>query len=396
MGTDEVLALIADSTTARLNAGVITVSGTVPTLNTITQVIAQVASGLFIEQMDDGRWALGYTYNLVANRQVISIATVTGTSVTIDESYQYRFGQGGPTVWAFENIGNNEFAALYRKSTIIPEGLRIQVFKYDPPSKGWQRGQHYEITTENVNRASMAKVSDTRMIVVWVSNADQKVYGQWFDLVGMVEPIPSTKFVLTTMTDPNGNHPSSNYLGGRIFTSWTEGGPSTPNDYDKRVRIVHPGNPAVQNPELKRYWRIQSTTNLDVGYSISELEFFYNGSWQSLVGKTLINIGSIENPTFPITKVNDGVFDPPNATSIFNVQDPGSATMDFIVDLGVDTDVTKVGIYPQAVDATSIFNRLDNLFVYSGYPGNWTLENSFTSIGTGWSGFGGFRREFVL
>lgn len=116
--TDKALVGLTNDADGRFYAAVVSVSGTVPTLNALTQVNSNGATANVIRlvQMDDGRYAITYSYFLVTSRNVIAIVSVSGTAVTLEENYQWYQGtaENASPVYGFENIGNNEFASTLR------------------------------------------------------------------------------------------------------------------------------------------------------------------------------------------------------------------------------------------------------------------------------------------
>ena len=137
------------------------------------------------------------------------------------------------------------------------------------------------------------------------------------------------------------------------------------------------------SPAACRYWRFRTVLpGSNAGIAISELKLFYDGAAQSLVGKTLTNLGSAFFSPYLIGKMADGVTDPPNAVSIAYVS---SGAMDVMVDLGADKLVTAFLFAPQGNSATIPTNTFTNLKLYRSQDAvNWALTADYTGISTGY------------
>jgi hypothetical protein len=111
----------------------------------------------------------------------------------------------------------------------------------------------------------------------------------------------------------------------------------------------------------------------------------------SLQGKTLSNLGSAFDGSYPITNINDGVAETSNANSIGYVS---NADMDISVDYGSAVIVNAYYIAPQGDQGGSVYNTPTAFTAYGSNNGSsWTSLASFSSI----SGFAaGSYKEFTF
>ena len=140
---------------------------------------------------------------------------------------------------------------------------------------------------------------------------------------------------------------------------------------------------------LYRYWRLLATApgSDAAGISMSELKLNYDATSNSLVGKTITNLGSSFSPTYPLSELNDGVAETVNGVSIAYMENnPG--TFDIKIDLGagVTENVTAFEIAPQGtVDSISYHNPLNLTFYYSSDGTSWTAApTSYSGISSGY------------
>ena len=111
----------------------------------------------------------------------------------------------------------------------------------------------------------------------------------------------------------------------------------------------------------------------------------------SLQGKTLSNLGSAFDSSYPITEINDGVAETSNANSIGYVS---NADMDISVDYGSAVVANAYYIAPQGDQGGSVYNTPTAFTAYGSNNGSsWTSLASFSSI----SGFAaGSFKEFTF
>ena len=111
----------------------------------------------------------------------------------------------------------------------------------------------------------------------------------------------------------------------------------------------------------------------------------------SLQGKTLSNLGSAFDGSYPITEINDGVAETNNANSIGYVS---NADMDISVDYGSAVVANAYYIAPQGDQGGSVYNTPTAFTAYGSNDGSsWTSLASFSSI----SGFAaGSFKEFTF
>ena len=111
----------------------------------------------------------------------------------------------------------------------------------------------------------------------------------------------------------------------------------------------------------------------------------------SLQGKTLSNLGSAFDGSYPITNINDGVAETSNANSTGYVS---NADMDISVDYGSAVIVNAYYIAPQGDQGGSVYNTPTAFTAYGSNDGSsWTSLASFSSI----SGFAaGSYKEFTF
>ena len=111
----------------------------------------------------------------------------------------------------------------------------------------------------------------------------------------------------------------------------------------------------------------------------------------SLQGKTLSNLGSAFDGSYPITEINDGVAETSNATSTGYVS---NADMDISVDYGSAVVANAYYIAPQGDQGGSVYNTPTAFTAYGSNNGSsWTSLASFSSI----SGFAaGSYKEFTF
>ena len=120
---------------------------------------------------------------------------------------------------------------------------------------------------------------------------------------------------------------------------------------------------------------------------MSELKLNYDATSNSLVGKTITNLGSSFSPTYPLSELNDGVAETVNGVSIAYMENnPG--TFDIKIDLGdgITKNVTAFEIAPQGnVDSISYHNPLNLTFYYSSDGTSWTAApTSYSGISSGY------------
>ena len=111
----------------------------------------------------------------------------------------------------------------------------------------------------------------------------------------------------------------------------------------------------------------------------------------SLQGKTLSNLGSAFDGSYPITEINDGVAETSNANSVGYVS---NADMDISVDYGSAVVANAYYIAPQGDQGGSVYNTPTAFTAYGSNDGSsWTSLASFSSI----SGFAaGSFKEFTF
>ena len=118
---------------------------------------------------------------------------------------------------------------------------------------------------------------------------------------------------------------------------------------------------------------------------MSELKLNYRGTSNSLVGQTITNLGSSFSPSYPLSKLNDGVAETVNGSSIAYM-DSSTGTFDIKINLGSARKVTAFEIAPQGnVDVISYHNPLNLTFYYSSNGTTWTAApTSYTGITSGY------------
>jgi len=135
-----------------------------------------------------------------------------------------------------------------------------------------------------------------------------------------------------------------------------------------------------------RYWRFKTTGGGadNQGNSVSEMKLYYNGSWNSLVGKTLTNIGGVFHGAYPLSNMNDGIAEVANATSLSHVP-VANGDMDIYIDLNSAITVSGIQIAPQGVQNTITYNTPLEFTVYaSSDASTWTQKFSVNAISAGY------------
>ena len=134
-----------------------------------------------------------------------------------------------------------------------------------------------------------------------------------------------------------------------------------------------------------------SSSNTYVAYLFAHNADPTDSVQTSLQGKTLSNLGSAFDSSYPITEINDGVAETSNANSTGYVS---NADMDISVDYGSAVIVNAYYIAPQGDQGGSVYNTPTAFTAYGSNDGSsWTSLASFSSI----SGFAaGSFKEFTF